>query len=1181
LNDEVTHLPQSELRRPRRWRRRASGRRSATRRLIRGALLTKAALVTLVLVAGIALYLRIGLAPLRFEGLTEQVTAALAERLGEDWRISLDDSAITLVDGAIGMEVQGLEIRNAEGVLIARAPTALVSVSAWSVVAGDPLPRAIELHDVQLRVQVARDGALSLAPQTATSGIAAGEVPLVAPAPELAAEIDPITIAPPPSLVVALGSFLEMILDPSNPVGAIDYARIVDASLTLVDENGRERVGFSDVDALFATTREGRSFDAEFEGKAGVWRMSGEVARSPDGGRDAAIRIEDIPIDDIVLFAGVPPIIGSDSLRLTGSAEFGIDGDDAVRRFEARLSSSAGRLSIEDPHMSSLRIDDVTAVASWNPESERLMIPTLDYRSGETQISLRGEAVADDAVGGWRLELSGDDVTLGGVSERDRQVAIDRVTLRAHGGPEGVFVEDFTLRGEDVDLALALSFGSANDNGGLRIGLDARDTGVRTALRLWPKFVAPKPREFLVRAAFAGTVENLSLATVITGADLAALARKEGLASEALSIDFRITDGTLLVNDTLPLLEGLMVDGVVDGRSTSISGRAGDVVLADGRSLAFSEGLLRLENFWDKRELAAIDFRLGGPADALASFLGSNGQARSKAVNIDPDEITGAVDLAISAPLLLSDVPAIDDIPIVVTGSLSDLSLGTMLGKETLENGAFTIDYREGDLTLTGAAMISDDQAEITVRQPRDAAGDAVISLVLDDAARARRGLDTNGKVTGPVPIAIHAALGEEREGGTRIEADLSRAAINGLVPGWTKAAGQAGTLSFTLDGAQVIATDAELAGTADIVITDIALDAGSVRARGSVSLSPEGEVREARFDSLRISPGDDANVVVARAGDVWKVTVRGNLIDARPFIDLIAGGGSPVGPGKPISLDLDLRTDILAGHHSEALTNASLALSMRNDQLRQLDLRGRFPGAEISARTGIMPDGAPVILVQSDDAGASLRFADLYTRMVGGEMTFQIGTVGERRSGILLVRDFLLRDEPALRRVVSQNAVGAGRDGQPIDFAAARFTQARVDFIRDAGRIDLEEAVMWGTDVGFKLDGFVDFALDFVDIKGTFVPAYGLNNVFSQIPLFGPILGGGRNEGMFGVNFRVSGPASAPNLTINPLSAIAPGFLRQLFGASGTPYRSPTNAPGSLPQITPSPPLSLAPPGR
>jgi hypothetical protein len=307
-------------------------------------------------------------------------------------------------------------------------------------------------------------------------------------------------------------------------------------------------------------------------------------------------------------------------------------------------------------------------------------------------------------------------------------------------------------------------------------------------------------------------------------------------------------------------------------------------------------------------------------------------------------------------------------------------------------------------------------------------------------------------------------------------------------------------------------------------------------------------------------------------------VAVRGNVIDARPFLDRLGRGQTGTGPASEIDLDLDLRADILAGHNQEALTNARIEASLRGDRIEKLQLSGRFPGADIQSRTGLMPNGAPVILLESDDAGATLRFADLYTRMIGGELNFQIGSEGASRPGILIVRDFLLRDEPALRRVVAQHSGATGRDGAPIDFAAARFSQARIDFVHEAGRIDLQEAVMWGAEVGFKLEGFVDFGFDYVDIKGTFVPAYGLNNAFAQVPLFGAILGGNRNEGLFGVNFRVSGPASGPNLTINPLSAIAPGFLRQLFGARGTPFRAPSP---DLPQLSPAQPLSLAPPER
>jgi hypothetical protein len=65
-------------------------------------------------------------------------------------------------------------------------------------------------------------------------------------------------------------------------------------------------------------------------------------------------------------------------------------------------------------------------------------------------------------------------------------------------------------------------------------------------------------------------------------------------------------------------------------------------------------------------------------------------------------------------------------------------------------------------------------------------------------------------------------------------------------------------------------------------------------------------------------------------------------------------------------------------------------------------------------------------------------------------------------------------------------------------------------------------------------------------------------------VPLFGPLLGGGQYEGLFAVNFRVAGQASAPTLTVNPLSAVAPGFLRKLFGVGGVPQT------GAIPPTTP-----------
>jgi hypothetical protein len=112
----------------------------------------------------------------------------------------------------------------------------------------------------------------------------------------------------------------------------------------------------------------------------------------------------------------------------------------------------------------------------------------------------------------------------------------------------------------------------------------------------------------------------------------------------------------------------------------------------------------------------------------------------------------------------------------------------------------------------------------------------------------------------------------------------------------------------------------------------------------------------------------------------------------------------------------------------------------------------------------------------------------------------------------------------------------------------SAKFTKLHLMFTRTATRVGIVDSVVWGPDVGVSLSGDIDYGADRVNLTGTFVPAYALNNIFAQIPVLGEILGGGQYGGLFAINFKVAGRIAAPVLTVNPLSAIAPGFLRKIF---------------------------------
>jgi hypothetical protein len=83
---------------------------------------------------------------------------------------------------------------------------------------------------------------------------------------------------------------------------------------------------------------------------------------------------------------------------------------------------------------------------------------------------------------------------------------------------------------------------------------------------------------------------------------------------------------------------------------------------------------------------------------------------------------------------------------------------------------------------------------------------------------------------------------------------------------------------------------------------------------------------------------------------------------------------------------------------------------------------------------------------------------------------------------------------------------------------------------------------------MGATLEGQFDYTRDHVSLRGTFVPAYALNNFLARVPIVGFFLGGGQNEGVFGMTYEVVGPTGNATLRVNPIAMMAPGFLRKIF---------------------------------
>ena len=103
-------------------------------------------------------------------------------------------------------------------------------------------------------------------------------------------------------------------------------------------------------------------------------------------------------------------------------------------------------------------------------------------------------------------------------------------------------------------------------------------------------------------------------------------------------------------------------------------------------------------------------------------------------------------------------------------------------------------------------------------------------------------------------------------------------------------------------------------------------------------------------------------------------------------------------------------------------------------------------------------------------------------------------------------------------------------------------FSRLRAEFTRQNGQLTIRDGVVKGPMIGGTIEGSIDYPGNQVRMSGTFVPMYGLNNMFGQIPIVGLILGGGSNEGLIGVTYEMVGTPGQPVLRVNPISAMAPG---------------------------------------
>ncbi|HVK91831.1 MAG TPA: AsmA-like C-terminal region-containing protein [Mycoplana sp.] len=922
----------------------------------------------------------------------------------------------------------------------------------------------------------------------------------------------------------------------------LSHVRITNLALPLVGDGGR-LLTLAVEHVTFARSATGEmSIDGEYglDGKAGG---IGLVTQANTGGREVGGKISGIPV-------------GAFALRRTAAGEVtsGVDAQaDLTLTASHGAGNSAPRLELAvATEGGTLYLDGIGA--SLKPT--RLALH-YDYERRSIEIS-----PSEVKVGASTFPFTGGLIDLDRLpNQTEKGFAVDLVVRNAVSAPEDTAEApvhfDAKVEGRLIpakkqmlfdQLGVSSPHGSLAGSLGLTFG--GKSPEVNFAMvsdrlqavavkQLWPYWIAKKARQWVTRNIFGGTVTNGRIEVSMAADREPEPDGRLELGEGELRIDFDIADTRLNIAGAIPPLRDVSGRFALNGGRVDIGINGGTSYMPSGRAVTVNGGMFLMADVHKRPLMADLDIDLAGPADAIAELVTYEPIDVLKRTQFTPDDLSGAAEAKVRArfglvrdqhpppPEWNADIKLLGvDLKKPITGrNIADVE------------GTLTVNPTRAD--LKAKARIDEVPLEITLVEPVDrSAGlkrEMTIAGTIGDRERARLFPGLNDLLSGPVAISVVT----DPDGRQKVEANLGRAAVSLPWIGWTKGAGIAATSTFTLDKQD---GETRLSGF------DFSGDGFAIA--GNVVLSG-ASLHSARFDTVRLSAQDAYSLAIDRNKSGYVVKAQGKSADARPILARLKANpaGSATQDDVPISIRADF--DHVTGFNGETLGNVSLTYATNGRRITALDLRGVTASGQALLATMSRGDGHTLELT-SGDAGALARLANIYRHMEGGllNMRLKAGADGSWR-GPVDIRKFRLTGEEKLRSMVSTPAGGRSLNEavrSDIDTSSMHFSRGFAFVVAKQGTLRVENGVVRGEAVGATFQGTVRDASDRMELTGTFMPAYGLNRLFAELPVIGFILGNGSDRGLIGITFKLSGPFDRPGLMVNPLSIIAPGVFRNIF---------------------------------
>ena len=1044
------------------------------------------AVLLVVLLAAAFLAWRLGQGSLRLDAVAPYIATAFSG-ISPDFQFRIEDAEFKWAgfSGAPELTMRNVRVVNQSDDVIAGLPSMVVRLSVAALKRGVAAPEQVRLSSPIIRFVHRADGSLGLGVQGSPAAVPA-TAPVAGAAPGDTASSNALAVSLIGALTGAAGG--------DNPTGYLERLIIEDTTLVLVDEVTGQRWLAPDATLNFRRT----GGDIEVDAMLPVFedgRQWNVIARGRYVAATKALNI-DLNVDGFrpARVAGLSPQLaplGMIDLLLSGTAGISLQLNEGGARLNALAFDVKGQDGVL--HMPAPISQDYSVKAIAFKGHAGANLDTVSFEQFRVELNRRGQ-----------------------------------VTPVITGKGEGKGLTG----APDIDLDFNLT-----------------ELTVQALKQYWPVGIKANTRDWIDQNLNNGGIYGTHLRLAIGGSAMNALDVTEArLSTELRAVTVRYMRTMPEVRDISGYLNigpGEVVIDIIGGGMPPPTG---------GKGLNVTTGKVRLYGLGRGPGAERADIKLnikGGFTDVM-QLIDNPPLGYAKVMGLDAARATGDadVDLALNFPLV-KDLK-LDQLKIGVKARAEDIGIPAIAFGMPLSKGKLELSLDRDGMDVAGTAVLGDIPSRIAWRENfggGDFRSQYILDPVIDNDFRPKVGLTMMPfippYIDGAVPA--HVIYTVKRDETRRLEAEVDLTAPAMAVPelGWRKEPGKPARAKvealFTRDHLDAVPSFHVLSGEDFDVSGSVTFAASGRMQKLAINSSMVGDTRL----SGQVSIDDAGAYTVDVAGPMfnsqyfWRALSRDNQRGA------VAASGEATTFATPIKLHAAF--DRMSLTKTGEFSDVDLTLERDYTGLQTIDFTSKAGATPLVFK--LEPDEkGRSFKASSDNGGDVVRALGLFADIVGGklEVTGRLEPDGTVK-GVGLIKDFQVVRAPVLARLLSVASLTGIADelrGGGISFSTLR---APFSYANDTLRVT--DGEMYGSSLGLTGKGTYSFSSSYMDFEGTLIPAYTFNTILSSIPFIGPLLNGGeKGGGIFAATYTYRGDVATAQPSINPLAALAPGFLRHIF---------------------------------